>query len=355
MNKTSRNAILVLCILVGASALTPAGQAFWGQVGELFGFIPPPPPPATVQYSSFKWTGVAEDATTSVTGASSRVWYDENGDDVIQYSELGTFSESSGVYTSNLEYPIGLEYDLWVQSYVATYQLTYAKFHMTGQRNDDGSAKSVGNLEHRFTDDSLTWNGFMNGVPFDTTDYNYTLSGNTGTLTAEIVLSAADKGISNQVWEGIDYQKAYGINKDYDYYVRWDAIAEGASDAILISQSSVMAPTFAAFWCTVQDKVDGKPASSSFDLNYNDGTNWFFIKVLGSSFGDLMYNTADSIAPRPFMLVTMGTISAAGTFGATYGVGLWQGCTYENMVSGDWTQSTTLALGTCGDGWAWIA
>ena len=101
------------------------------------------------QESSFKYSGVREDATsTSVTSATTRVWYDENSDGVMQYSELGSFTESSGVYTSNKEdYPIGVTF--WVQAYAANHFVTYEQVTMTGQRNSDGSAKSVGQIELR--------------------------------------------------------------------------------------------------------------------------------------------------------------------------------------------------------------
>lgn len=345
---TNRNILIVTCI---------AFLLLFSYTQGLFDpLIKPPIPPTEVKYSSFKWTGVCEDATgTSVTGSSSRLWYDVNGDEVMQYSELGTFTESSGVYTSDMEYPIGLSYDLWVQSYVASYQLTYAKFHMTGERNSDGSAKSVGQLEHRQTDDSLTWDGTMNGAAFDTTDYNYTLSGTTGILKAEFILSAADKGVSSQIWEDIDYMKAYGITKAHDYIVRWSEITEGINDAIVIADASIFAPTFFAAYCTVADKNEGAVDISSFDVNFSDGTNWYCIDFVSTSMGDLMYNTADSVAPRPYVSIPMGTITAAGTFVATYGIALWQNVTYDQMMAGSWTKGTTLALGTSGDGWAWAA
>lgn len=350
MNKNTRNALLAI-VLICSGVLVfdylKNDRIFFGLFDE--------DKEEVVIYSAFKFTGVREDATgTTVTGATSRVWFDENSDGVMQYSELGTFTESSGVYTSDQEYPIGLDYDLWVQLWATTYQLTYANFHMTGQRNAGGEAKSVGQLEVRLTDDSMTYDGSMNGVPFDTTDYNYTLSGATGNLKAEIVLSAADYGISSQVWEGVNYKTVYGVDRDNSYYVRWDAISEGTGDTLSIAKASVMAPTFFAAYCTIQDKVDVNVAVSSFDFNFNDGVSWFFIKELDSSFGDLMYNTADDVAPRPFISIGLGTIGAAGTFAATYGIGLWQDVTYDNMMSGAWTKGTALALGTSGDGWAWI-
>lgn len=355
MDTNKRNALLVVCLIFGAVVLID-----YARTGDiLFGIFEPDEEIEEVQYSTWKFSGIREDATTSVTGASVRLWHDANGDGVMQFSELGTVTEASGVYTSDLEYPMSttlVSHVIHVQSVVSTYQITYAQYTITGQRNSDGSAKMVGTLYHRLTDDSLTMDGSANSVAFDTTDYNYTLSGTTGELEIDIVLSAADYGISSQIWEGIDYETVYGINRDLDFYVDWAGIAEGPGDTIFIADSQVMAATFLALYSTVQDKVDiGSLDASDFDINFNDGTNWFYIKTLSTAFGDLMYNTADSIAPRPQWDVTFGPVTAAGTFAATYGVGLWQGVTYDDMIGGTWTKGTALALGTAGDGWAWIA
>ncbi len=309
-----------------------------------------------VMYSAFKYAGVRKDATaTSVTGATTRVWFDHNEDGVMQYSELSSLTEASGIYTSDQEYPIGLEYDIWIQVYATNYQVTYSKEHMTGQRNSDGTEKNLGQIEMIYTDDSLTWSGRMNGADFDTTDYNYTLSGTSGILDAEFTLSAADKGISSQIWEGIDYMTVYGTTKDNDYLVKWDSITEGDNDEINIAKASFLAPTFFCAYSTEAHKVTGQINVAEFDINFADGTNWYCINIVTSAWGDLFYNTADTSAPRPTVSFEMGTISGAGTFLATYGIGLWQGATYDEMMAGSWTKGTDLALGTSGDAWAWVA
>ena len=312
--------------------------------------------PPDVAWSAFKYTGVRKDATaTTVTSATTRLWFDRNLDGIMQYSEIGSFTETSGVYASDQEYPIGLDYDLWVQVYATNYQVTYEKVHMTGQRNSDGSAKNIGQIEIIYTDDGLTWSGRMNGVDFDTTDYNYTLSGTSGDLECEMTLSAADKGLSSQVWEGIDYMSVYQETKVNDYLVTWDSIVEGDNDAIVIAKASYLAPTFFCAYLTEAHKVAGQINVAEFDINYADGTNWYCINVLTEDWGDLFYNTADTSAPRPSLEFGMGTISGAGTFLATYGIGLWQGVTYDEMMAGSWTKGTDLALGTSGDAWGWVA
>lgn len=320
-----------------------------------FGLFDEEEPVVDAQESSFKFSGVREDATsTSVTSATTRVWYDENSDGVMQYSELGSFTESSGVYTSNKEdYPIGETF--WVQIYASSHFVTYAQVQMTGQRNSDGSAKSVGQIEVRQIDDALTWSGSSNGVAFDTTDYNATLSGTTGTLEAEMILSAADKGLSSQVWN-IDYETVYGINANIgnmDYFIKWDSITEGANDAISVADSSILAETFFAAYATVADKNDLVIDLTDFDYNYQDGTNWYCIMGFGSIVGDVMYNTDDSNAPRPNVSFDYGVATASGTFLATYGIGLWMDIRYDQMGGGSWTKSAAGALGTSGDAWGW--
>ena len=361
MNVKGKDVLVIVVIACLVAAVF--GASIYATVGPyLPGYVDPDATdttttttiPTDVAWSSFKYTGVRKDATaTTVTSATSRVWFDLNLDGIMQYSELGSFTEASGVYTSDMEYPIGLDFDLWVQVYATSYQVTYEKVHMTGQRNSDGSAKNIGQIEIILTDDSITWSGRMNGVDFDTTDYNATLSGTTGTLDAEMTLSAADYGLSSQIWEGIDYMSVYQETKVNDYLVKWDTIAEGDNDAIAIAKASYLAPTFFCAYATEAHKVTGQINVAEFDINYADGTNWYCINILTENWGDLFYNTADSSAPRPTVSFGMGTISASGTFLATYGIGLWQGVTYDEMMAGSWTKGTDLALGTCGDAWGW--
>ena len=354
------NKKLVAIILVVVLSFTAVNN--WDTIMGLFN-PPPPPVDEVAEQSTFKFTGVRLDATTSVTGASVRSWYDANDDDVMQYSELGTFTEASGVYTSDKEYPIDFvdtdgvlhSFDIHVQSVVATYQVTYGLFHMTGVAASDLSAKSVGNLEHMLTEDSMTYDGVANGAAWDTTDYNYTLSGTSGTHLTSILFATADSGVTSQEWPDVDYETAYGIDKQLGYYIDWANIYEGSNDEIAVGANSIMAATFFSHWCTIADWAEGAIQTTTFDTVVNNGVNKFGIKQVDTSFGDMFYNTADPSAPIAYFSFTYGVISAAGTFGATYGSTLWQGCTYDAMMGGTWTQGTALALGTAGDGWAWAA
>ena len=364
MDPNKRNAIVVICLLaVGVMAFD-----FFKNDRLFFGLFDEEEKDVVVQESSFKFSGVREDATaTAVTSATSRVWYDENGDGVMQYSELGSFTEASGVYTSNNEdYPISTDdadFFFWVQAYASNHWVTYEKVQMTGQRNSDGSAKMVGEIELRQIDDALTWSGQANGVAFDDTDYNATAvdglgtgAGDSGTLVAEMILSAADKGLSSQVWNAVDYETVYGIEATIpgmEYFIKWDSITEGVNDAINVADSSILAETFFNAYLTIADKNELVIDLTDFTYNYQDGTNWYCIMDFGSIVGDVMYNTDDPNAPRPSVSFSFGPATAAGIFTVTYGIGCWYDIRYDQMTVGSWTKGTDGALGTCGASWAW--
>jgi len=357
MESNQKKAVIVIVLLFGAVLAID----YLKNDRIFFGLFDKVPDEGVLEYSSFKYSGVREDATaTAVTSATTRVWYDENGDGVMQYSELGSFTESSGVYTTNKEdYPIStteVDYWFWVQAYASAHWVTYAKVQMTGQRNSDGSAKSVGQIELRQIDDALTWSGMANGAAFDTTDYNATLSGTSGTLDAEMILSAADKGLASQVWTAVDYEKVYGIDADVpgmEYFIKWDSITEGDNDAINVADSSILSETFFCAYSTVADKNELVIDLTDFTYNYQDGTNWYCVKDFDSIIGDVMYNTDDANAPRPHVSFDFGVATASGTFLATYGIGCWYDIRYDQMAVGSWTKGATGALGTCGDAWGW--
>jgi len=252
--------------------------------------------PPDTEFSSFKYSAVQKDATaTGVTSATTRVWWDADGDGFMDYSEIGSFTESSGVYTSNDEYPIGEDFDLWVQVYASGYQVTYKSVYMTGQRNSDGTAKPAGEIELVKTDTGITYDGTINDVGWDdATDYNATLSGTSGPAEVKIVLSAADLGISSQVWDGVDYETIYGISRDMPFYVKWDQITDEG-----IADSSVMAPDFFGLTMAIADKVTLKPSVTDFDHYGDDDTNWYGLQVVTPDWGDLFYNTIDTSAPKP--------------------------------------------------------
>lgn len=344
ISKTGALGIVIVAILL-AAAYGPA-------IIEYFGGEPPPPPPG--EQSKFSFSLYKEDTTTATGSMTVTAWYDSNGDGKMQSTELKICSDSSGIYTSGKEYPIGADYDIWVQYYGTNYQTGYSKVHMSGSRNSDGSAKTIDeDIFIRATDNSVTYDGLINKVGWDdSTDYNATLSGTSGLAEVSIVLSAADKGLSSRIWEAVNYKNIYADiidTNEYpeDFWIKWDAIIAG------IGISDVLAPDFFGIYMTIQDKIDLAPTVSDFEFYGDDNTNWYGAIVVSDSWGDLMYNSGDSSAPRPTVTFNVGTITASGQTVATYGVGIHTGLTYEQFVSFKWTESATYVLGTCGNDWDW--
>ena len=316
--------------------------------------------PLGIQTSKGSLTLYGEDTSAAVSGMTVTAWYDSSGDGKMQSNELRLCSDSSGVYTFGKEYPIGPSYDIHLQYYGASYQTGYAVVHMSGERNSDGSAKTVDEQVFiRATDDSVTYDGTINGVTWDdSTDYNYTLSGASGLAEVRVVLSAADKGLSSRIWEDVNYQYIYsdlfaGANLDLSdysegFWIKWDGIVSNN-----VATSQILAPDFFGIYMTIQDKIDLSPSTTNFDFSGDDNTNWHGAVIVSDSWGDLMYNTADASAPRPLIEFNVGTISANGTTIVTYGVALRTGLTYEQMVEYQWTASAAYYLGTPGSDWDW--
>lgn len=350
--------VSVLLVAAYGAAVWSFAVGFWnggdGDLGDI----------GDAQKSKFSFTLYGEDTSSAVSSMTVTAWYDSNGDGKMQSTELKLCSDASGVYTSGKEYPINYvdkdgnahDFDIWVQAYGSSYQTCYAKVSMTGDRNSDGSAKTIEeDVFIRATDDSVTYDGLINRVGWDdSTDYNYTLSGTSGLAEVSIVLSAADKGLSSRIWEGVNYRTIYSdlVNLD-DYpepfWLKWDAVKAGLGDA------DVLAPDFFGIYFTIQDKIDLAPTVSDFDFYGDDNTNWYGAIVVSNSFGDLMYNSGDSSAPKPTVTFNVGTITAAGTTVATYGVAIHTGLTYEEFTSFKWTASAAYYLGTPGNDWDWVA
>lgn len=303
-----------------------------------------------------------EDTASAVSSMTVTTWYDANKDNKMTADELRLCSDASGTYTTGKEYPIGPTF--WVQYYGSNYQTGYAQVHMEGQRNSDGSAKLIEEQVFiRATDDSVVYNGLINNIGWDdSTDYNYTASGTSGTAKVSVVLSAADKGISSRLWDGVNYRSVYSqifVDSDINiqnygepFWLKWDSIISGQG---IIAKSSILAPDFFGIYMTIQDKIDLAPTVTDFDLYGDDNTNFYMAAYVTSAWGDLMYNSGDPSAPQPTISFQVGTITAAGTTVATTGVAIHTGLTYEQMVSFLWTASAAYYLGTPGDDWDWVA
>lgn len=360
--------VIVSLITTGTIFFDLGGAASWPKEGEPTTTVPTTGPTNTEptgENSKFSFTLYGEDTSSAVSSMTVTAWYDANGDTKMTADELRLCADSSGTYTSGKEYPIGPY--IWIQAYGTNYQTAYFKVHMTGQRNSDGSAKLVEEACYiRATDDSVTYNGLINNIGWDdSTDYNYTLSGTSGTAKVSVVLSAADKGLSSRIWDnapGGSYKTVYSTifaaspNIDINNYVKefwlkWDSI--GIDNTI--TKSAILAPDFFGLYMTIQDKIDLAPTVTDFDLYGDDNTNFYMASYVTDGWGDLIYNTADPSAPQPTIDFQVGTITAAGTTVATYGVAIHTGLTYEQMVSFLWTASAAYYLGTPGSDWDWVA
>lgn len=344
MDKNTRNAILAIVVI---AALFIAADRFITP--------PPPPPPPEAEESSLKFEPLKkDDSSTSVSSATVRLWYDRNGDGLMQYTELGLVSESSGVYTSNDEnYPIGSEFSIWAQVQHTDYFTEYIELYMTGSRNSDGSAKMASvaagsSIEMVYADTGSTYDGEINSVAWDdSTDYNYTANGATGPAEIEWVGANADEGVDSGVWDQVDYQSIYsGVDSDattknHDYIVKWDEITSAGI-------AKFYAPTFLGFYMTEQDSVDLGLSGGDFDGYYFGPTNRYFFSY-DLSFEDMFYRTSDDSAPR-WQYTFDVDIDAAGQL--IY-VGFVEGIEYNDMIEGSWTNSDM--LGTPGDDWDWVA
>lgn len=311
-------------------------------------------PPGTEQ-SRFQFTPVKKDASaTAVTSATVRIWSDANGDGKMQYSELGLVTESSGTYTSSLEYTIGEANKFWVQVQASSYATAYIEMYMTGTKNSDGSAKVANiatgsSIEMVYLNDGQTYAGLIGSIAWDdSADYNSTTYGTDKNVKVLTTISAADQGLASQVWQGVNYASIYSqlstkADKEHSYWVKWDQIStEGIA--------KFYAPTFLGVQMTHQDAIDFGMSTSDWDGDYDDLTTHFFWASESINWADLFYYTSDSAAPEGEFQFTCA-IKAAGTTVATVGVSFWINLEYDDMVSGTWGTSATYYCGTPGNDW----
>ena len=316
-------------------------------------------PPGT-NYSKFYFSPVKKDATgTAVSSATVRSWFDANGDGMMQYSELGRFTESSGVYTTVPEFPIGADFHVWIQVQAANYFTRYLSIHMTGAPNLDGSAKSVtvddgSSLEMCYVDDSLTYTGLINAYPWsNSVDYNYTLHGTQVIADVVVTGGVSHSGVESQVWQLTNYKSVYSAlstqaaTKTYDYGIKWDEVDQTGIHKFY-------APTFVGIQTTLQDQLDFGFQLGDWSGIAKDTTNAFMFSCVLDYSKLFYYGWMSSAEQYNFLFNTK--ISAAGsTLGNAYSVALWFNLGYDDMISGTWGASATYYLGTGGNDWDWIA
>lgn len=306
-----------------------------------------PPPPTETQYSSFKVSVSDQGAGTLVSGGVAYTWYDANDDGRMQQSEVGTTTDASGVYTTtNEDYPIGADFDLWVQFVYAGYGTVHALVHMTGTRNSDGAAKSVGQIMTTDIDDTVTYSGTMKNIAWDdSSDYNSTTYGASGEAKVITTIAVSGDGIANEIWQGINYKAVYGIDAETEYWIPWSTIYSGG-----INEDNMMAPMFLSLIFSEADAGDLKPSVGDFDFIYEGATNYYYTAFVQDSWGDLVYLPTFSVSPTPEFVFDFGPVTAAGTTLATYGVSLWYNVPYQTMLYGGYSAAAYYA-GTPGDDW----
>jgi len=308
------------------------------------------------ELSRFSVTLDKEDAAgTLIASETAAIWCDWNGDGVMQTDVFEGYNEDTGLVAGEIEpassaattalltspSPYPFDRDIWIfvdtgkDSGGRDYQIEYAKFVMTGSPNSDGSAKHLGTVYCRATDDgSLDYAGLIGGVAIDDgTDYNYTTNGAEADFELRIKLATADAGFKSQTnpafYTGSGSYYNWVSGKDY-------------------------APTFVGMYMTNQDFIDLGMDTSDFDFVYQGASNTY-VAMFMDSFDDderTFYDSDDSVAPT-FTISFAVDITAAGQI--TY-IGLYQDVEWNDFVLGIWGDTTdNQILGTLGADWDWVA
>lgn len=321
------------------------------------GAVTPPGKPVDIgeeELSRFSVTLDKEDAAgTLIASETAAIWCDWNGDGVMQTDNFEGYSIDSGLVAGEIEQassaattailtspsPYPFDRDIWIfvdtgkDSGGRTYQIEYAKFVMTGSPNSDGSAKHLGTVYCRATDDgSLSYSGLVGGVAIDdATDYNYTTNGNEAEFELRIKLATADAGFKSQT----DPAFYTGSGSFYNWVNGKD-----------------YAPTFVGMYMTNQDFIDLGMDTSAFDFVYQGASNTYVAMFMDSFDSDptTFYDSDDTVAPT-FSLKFAVDMTAVGAI--TY-IGLYQDVEWSDFVLGIWGDTTdNQILGTLGNDWDW--
>lgn len=288
----------------------------------------------TGEFSRFTGVAVAEDApTTKITQEVLCAWYDANQNQQFDFEEVEQIdtAATTGVFTSGREYPIGVNIYLMLDDVGEAYQTDIAVVMMEGSRNSDGSAKSLGNVEYRATDDAITFSGLIGiyGID-DGTDYNATTYGGSATLTINALLATSDAGFSSQTHSKFGSTSQYSWLNEREY-----------------------APTFLGMYMTNQDAIDFGFISSEFDYYHVGATNTFmaiYVNNIGDGTG-AFYDSDALNAPIWSASVNVNIDTTDGDAAILY-VGLFQDVLLTDFVKDSWGPTTDATiLGTCGADW----
>lgn len=324
---------LVLVIgLLGAQALGyPVFQTIQGWFAPISGSI------GAQQYSRFTGAAVAEDApSTKIASEVLCAWYDWNGDGAFSFDEVEQIdtAATTGIFTSGREYPIGKPIYLQLDDAGESYETEVKVIQMSGTRNDDGSAKSLGNVEFRATEDSASssYYGLVGGVSTDdSTDYNYTLNGANEQYMFFLQLYTSDSGFSSQTYS------LFGTSSQYSW----------------LSEKQY-APTFIGGYMTNQDAIDLGLKASEWDYYHVGASNTYVAKfVCNIGDGTGCFYDSDATNAPTFSWGFSVEITAAGTW--TY-IGLFKDVELDDFNKDVWGPTTDATiLGTLGADWDWVA
>ena len=350
---------IILIILVASFAgigLFMAYQAGWFESVPFLGGVTPvdgEPVDLGVEDSS-RFSVIfdkEDDVATLVASETAVIWCDWNGDGIMQTGTFAGYSAENGLVGGELEpcasvattavmtspSPYPFDRDIWI--FVDTgkdvtgrdYQLKYAKFVLTGEPNTDGSAKALGSIHLRATDDAITYSSIIGAVTFSKgTDYNYTLSGAEDSWEIRCKLVTADAGVSS----GTHPAFYSGSGSFYNWLNGKD-----------------YAPTFMGMYMTNQDFIDLGMDTTGYDLVYQGASNTYLAKFVDDSDPNMFYDSDDSAAPT-ISFHSSVDISAAGVI--LY-LGIWQDVEWSDFVLGIWGTADDQTLGTADDDYVWVA
>lgn len=332
--KVSKPIMALVVVLMFGVGMVYGNQIILGISEILGGSTGTDPITGTGEYSRFTGVAVAEDSpTTKIQSEVLCAWYDWNGDGAFSFSEVEQIdtAATTGIFTSGKEYPIGLPIYIQLDDAGEEYQTQIKTVQMAGTKNSDGSAKSLGNLAFRATDDgALSYYGLVGGKSIDDgTDYNATLDGADEQLVVFVELATADAGFDSQT------NSAFGADSQHSW----------------LSEKE-MAPTFFGMYMTNQDAIDLGLSPSEFDYYHVGATNTF-CAIYVSSVGDGSGEFYDSDASNaPTWEVSFGVEITAS--GALIYAGMFQDVELDDFQKDVWGPTTDATiLGTLGADWDW--
>jgi len=293
--------------MIGAIAIVLfIGATYAPQINEFIvsitGGTNPFTPEVTGEVAPHKFTLSKRGTTTAVETATVYAWYDWNSNGLVDLGvyptgEIETLASAAttGLVTTSIEYPIGKE--VLYQVHKAGYEVeTFSRTRGSLPSAYDGSALSVQACFLTLTDtgaSEIRIGGEL--LVTESTDYNFTLSGDEPTAEVTHVSDTGDSGITEQAFTH------WGTGKDY-------------------------AGTFLGLTMLQADFAKLQP--KSFSGAYTDGTNyyvWYFT--------DGYFNDAEVTGDQRFIMSFGLEISAAGDLAI---IGFYNGVEASDLELGMW-------------------